>query len=58
MVYAAVFSAAAGRVECKHIHHGWLLENVGVAERAVLDCCKEGRAAVRGGSLTNLLSGN
>lgn len=56
-VYGAVFSAAAGRVECKHSHHGWLSENVGVAERAVPDCCTEGRAAVRGGSLTNYLAG-
>jgi len=47
--------AAAGRVDCKHSHHGFLSENVGVVERAVAG--KEGRAAARGGSLI-LLTGN
>jgi len=57
VVYGAMSPAAAERVECRHSHHDWLSENADVSERAVPDCCTEGRAAVRGGSLTYYLAG-
>ena len=57
VVYGAVSPAAAGRVQCNHGHHGWLSENVGVAERAVTDYCTEGRADVRRCSLIYYLAG-
>lgn len=54
VVYGAVSPAAAGRVECRHSHHGWLSKNVGFVERAVL---YRGASSREGRLVDVLLSG-